>query len=614
MQEPKKLLAILGKMALKPEVTFDKLFPKLYNVELWLLAYQSIAPKKGNMTAGVDGKTIDGAGLELINTLIFELRTARYKPKAARRTYIPKANGKQRPLGILSFRDKLVQTVVKLLLEAIYEPLFSKASHGFRPNRSCHTALREIKRTNGIRWWVEGDIRDYFNQINHPTLIRILSKRVKDQRFLHLIEQFLKAGYLEDWQYHRTYSGVAQGGNLSPLLANIYLNELDQEVAIKAEEFNRGKVRKTNPKYQHQTQIVSAEKKLARQNGNWTKYKQQYQKLLSINPQLGQDPDYRRLYYTRFADDTLFGLTGSRAEAVELKAWLSNYLKTELGLELSEEKTRITHATKRVRFLGYDIKRWKGNHILRYRTRYGPRTQRTGNYHLTLLMPRDKTIAFAKKYGNTASWQGKHRGELINLSELEILKVYNAEIRGFLNYYSLADNLSDGASKLLWITTGSFFRTIAGKRRSTLNRVAKSLRIGRNKYAVTLEGAGKAKRQYELVCSSRQLKKDELDYTQLDLIANTYKYRTRTELGKRLLAEECEWCGSRERKVEVHHIRKLANLKGKSWWERQMIERKRTTMVLCVECHDELHAGKLGMDKRDKNREKTGKPRYIETV
>ncbi len=526
MQEPKKLLAILGKMALKPEVSFDKLFQKLYNVELWLLAYQTIAPKKGNLTAGIDGKTIDGAGLELICTLIEELKTARYKPRPARRTYIPKANGKQRPLGILSCRDKLVQTVVKFLLEAIYEPLFSKASHGFRPNRSCHTALREVKRTNGIRFWVEGDIRDYFNQINHTTLLRILAKRISDPRFLHLISQFLKAGYLEDWQYHRTYSGVAQGGNLSPVMANIYLNELDQAVAAKVKEFNRGRVRQPNPDYQHQLQTVSTARKQARQSGNWHNYKQQYQKLLSINPQLGQDPGYRRLFYLRFADDTLFGIIGSRAEAVELKAWLSNYLKTELSLELSEEKTWITHASKRVRFLGYDIKRWVGNHILRYRTRYGLRTQRTGNYHLTLLMPRDKTIAFAKKYGDITKWPGKHRGELINLSELEILKVYNSEVRGFLNYYSLADNLSDGASKLLWLTTSSFFRTLAGKRRSSLGQVAKSLRIGRNQYAITLKEVGKAAKQYELVCSTRQLKKDVVDYALPDLIPNTFKYRS----------------------------------------------------------------------------------------
>jgi len=164
VQEPNTLLAILSKMAQKPEVQFDKLFQKLYNVELWLLAYQSIAPIPGNMTAGVDGKTIDGAGLKLIDGLIADLKASRYRPCSVRRVYIPKPNGKLRPLGIPSFRDKLLQTVLKLILEAIYEPTFAESSHGFRPERSCHTALEQIKsKMTGTRWWVEGDIKGFFD-------------------------------------------------------------------------------------------------------------------------------------------------------------------------------------------------------------------------------------------------------------------------------------------------------------------------------------------------------------------------------------------------------------------------------------------------------------------
>src|SRR2546423_13934582 len=164
VQDPNTLLAILRTMAQKPEVTFDKLFQKLYNVELWLLAYQCIAPKAGNMTTGIDGKTIDGAGLGLIQDAIADLKASRYKPLPVRRVYIPKPNGKHRPLGIPSFRDKLLGTVLKLILEAIYEPTFSKHSHGFRPDKSCHTALVAVKREmQGVRWWVEGDIKGCFD-------------------------------------------------------------------------------------------------------------------------------------------------------------------------------------------------------------------------------------------------------------------------------------------------------------------------------------------------------------------------------------------------------------------------------------------------------------------
>jgi group II intron reverse transcriptase/maturase len=216
VQDPNVLLTTLSRMAQKPEVKFDKLFQKLYNTDLWLMAYESIAPTPGNMTKGTDDRTVDGMGMERICAVITDLKASRYKPTPVRRTYIKKANGKMRPIGIPSFEDKLLQTVVKLILEAIYEPTFSDHSHGFRPGRSCHTALEQVKRMTGTRWWVEGDIKACFDSLDHETLLSILRQRITDKRFLHLIEQFLRAGYVEDWQYHDTYSGTPQGGNISP--------------------------------------------------------------------------------------------------------------------------------------------------------------------------------------------------------------------------------------------------------------------------------------------------------------------------------------------------------------------------------------------------------------
>ena len=402
-------------MAQKPGVQFDKLFQKLYNIDLWLLAYQSIAPKPGNMTAGVDGKTIDGAGLKLITDLIADLKASRYTPHPVRRTYIPKANGKLRPLGIPSFQEKLLQTVVKLILEAIYEPTFSNMSHGFRPQRSCHTALEQIKHEMyGVRWWVEGDIKGFFDNVSHDTLITILSKRITDKRFLHLIGQFLKAGYVEDWRYHQTYSGVPQGGNLSPLLANIYLNELDQIMAKKIAEFNQGADRKRTNEYQQISAKVARAKKKARKTGDWTRYKALRKDMLKTQAKDPQDPDYRRLHFVRYADDWLAGVIGSKADAEELKRWIETYLREELQLELSAEKTLITNSKQRVRFLGYDIKRWAGERIYRFRTTKGQViTKRTGTYQLRFLMPRDKTMAFAKEYGDTSNWHGQHRNSLL---------------------------------------------------------------------------------------------------------------------------------------------------------------------------------------------------------
>jgi len=597
-------------MAQKPHIQFDNLFSKLYNVELWLVAYQSIAPNPGNMTAGVDGKTIDGAGLKLIDDLIADLKASRYKPYPARRVYIPKANGRQRPLGIPSFRDKLLQTVIKLILEAIYEPTFSNTSHGFRPNRSCHTALEAAKNMPGTRWWVEGDIKGYFDTVNHETLLKIMNKRITDKRFLHLVGQFLKAGYVEDWRYHQTYTGTPQGGNLSPILSNIYLNELDQMVAAKAAEWNKGKTRKVNKEYHRVNVAVSKAKKEARQTGNWEKYKVLQKRMLSLQPAEPQDPNYRRLTFVRYADDWLVGVIGSKANAIELKAWLEEYLRNELQLELSAEKTLITNSKQRVRFLGYDIQRNNEKRIYRYRTTRGIRTQRTSSHKMRLLMPRDKTIAFSKTYGDTSKWKGKHRNHLVRFSELEILMTYNAEVRGFLGYYSLADNLTDVAGKVLRITTGSFMRTLAKKRQSTFRKVSRSMKRGPRLYVYSLKQEGKPAKEYELVASTRQLIKGTVNYRHPDLIPVTWKYKSRTELGQRLLAQECEWCGTQKGQIEVHHIRKLKDVKGKLVWERQMIERRRKTMVLCMTCHDELHAGKLS-EKTKKLRE-NGRAGYAE--
>ena len=384
---------------------------------------------------------------------------------------------------------------------------------------------------------------------------------------------------------------------ISPLLANIYLNELDQAIITKMATFNKGKARKESREYRRISRKVDAAKKQARRTGEWTAYKALRTIKLQTLSGEPQDPEYRRLFYARYADDFLCAVIGTKAEAEELKAWLEDYLREELHLELSAEKTLITHASQRVRFLGYDITRWKRSRIRRIHTKQGPITRRRG-YQLRLLMPQDKIAGFAKKYGDISNWHGKHRNDLLNLSEVEILLIYNAEVRGFLGYYALADNLTKEAHRILWLTTGSFFRTIAAKRQSTVKKVTRSLKSGPRSYRMTIKPEGKPERRYELLASTRQLKKGTLTHQHLDLMPTTMKYKSRTELGKRLCANQCEWCGTREGMMEVHHVRKLGNLSGKAPWERQMMQRQRKTMVLCVQCHDELHAGRLLASKR----------------
>lgn len=244
MRNPINLLSSLQQHSNDRSYTYERLYRNLYNRDLFLLAYQNIYAAPGNMTPGTDGNTIDAMSLNRIDGIIARLKDESYQPQPSRRTYIPKKNGKMRPLGIPSFDDKLVQECVRLMLEAIYEGSFAKTSHGFRPKHSCHTALDQVQKSFiGVKWFVEGDIKGFFDNINHDVMVNILSERIKDERFQRLVRKFLKAGYLEEWRYHNTYSGTPQGGIISPILANIYLDKLDRFMERVKEDFDCGKKR-----------------------------------------------------------------------------------------------------------------------------------------------------------------------------------------------------------------------------------------------------------------------------------------------------------------------------------------------------------------------------------
>ena len=259
MRNPENVLNSLQEHSAQSGYVYDRLYRNLFNREFFLQAYQNIYASQGNMTAGTDGKTIDAMSLERVDRLIAALKDESYQPKPSRRTYIPKKNGKLRPLGIPSIDDKLVQEVVRMLLESIYENSFEDTSHGFRPNKSCHTALRMIQnRFTRCKWFVEGDIKGFFDNIDHNVMIGILRKRIKDERFLRLIRKFLNAGYMEDNQVHQSYSGTPQGGIISPILANIYLDQFDKYMAEFKKRFDRGNKRAVNVEYRKLSDMTEA--------------------------------------------------------------------------------------------------------------------------------------------------------------------------------------------------------------------------------------------------------------------------------------------------------------------------------------------------------------------
>ena len=363
MRNSENVLNSLAGHSQDPNYKFERLYRLMYNENLYALAYQNIAPNKGNCTKGADGQSIDGMSMKRIYNLIDRLKDESYRPYPAKRVYIPKKNGKKRPIGIPAFDDKLVQEVIKMVLEAIYEGHFEKCSHGFRPHRSCHTALASISEGfDGTRWFIEGDIKGFFDSIDHDVMIRILGERIKDERFLRLIRKFLKAGYLEQWKYHKTYCGTPQGGVLSPILANIYLDKLDKYMVEYITSFNIGKARKRNPEYKR---IGSRKDKRVKKLKNERdrqkiaalrmEIKKLHREMQQHPATLDMDRDFKRMRYVRYADDFLIGVIGSKEDCVKAKEDIKNFLRDKLKLELSDEKTLITNGHDKAKFLGYEI-------------------------------------------------------------------------------------------------------------------------------------------------------------------------------------------------------------------------------------------------------------------
>lgn len=592
----------------------------LYHKDLWIKAYAKLYPNAGNLTKGTAEETIDGFSLQKIDELIEQLKEGKFRFSPVRRVYIPKSNGKKRPLGVPNFKDKLVQEVMRMILEQVYEPIFSSHSHGFRTNYSCHTALSEIKNTwKGLTWCIEGDIKGFFDNINHETLLNLIARKIDDRRFLLLIHNALSCGVMEDWRFEKTFSGTPQGGIISPLFANIYLNELDLFMEEQINIFERGKFRERNSEWKSiRSRIYTLQRKIKRldeRHGHkeWlerSEYVQEIQALkskqLTISAVDPMDKNYRRMKYVRYADDFVIGIAGSKQEAKEIKKVVKDFLNERLQLELSEEKTVITHLENGVPFLGYEFRLWKQQKVTRvqYKNLSHPMKKRTLSGAIKLVVPQSKIHAFAIKngYGNLDDFKITHRKSLINNSELEVLMTYNAELRGIANYYKLANNYHH-LDKLFYLAESSFIKTIANKRRSTSRKVATSMRKHQQGRICLVRQKSEGEQVLHAFVKLKDMPKTKgairVDEDDIDRIPNTLKYSGRSEFEKRLLANKCEACGKTEGQMEVHHIRKLKDLKKKKnlkYLDRIMIERNRKTIVLCYDCHHKHHEKQIPIE------------------
>lgn len=600
MQNAKTILSILNEKSVRnKQFVFDRLYRNMFNFNFFMDAYQKMYAKPGNMTPGTDGKTIDGFKKNKVENLITKLRNEQYYPTPVRRTYIPKKNGKKRPLGIPSFEDKLVQEVVRKMLEAIYEPLFLDTSHGFRPNRSCQTALFKIKSTcRGTKWVVEGDITGCFDNVDHDILLKILSRKISDGRLLELIRRFLKAGYFEFNQVKNTLSGVPQGGIISPILSNIYLHEFDLYMEEMANKLSKGKRKKPNPTYDR----LASKRTRRLQKGQFDEANELLQKMRQLPSQDQMDEDYLRVKYVRYADDFVICIDGGKELAEQIKHDVSQFLQNTLRLELNADKTLITNLkNERVRFLGYEISKSHDNTIIKKNTE-GVK-KRSVNETIQLLVPTEainkKLQPFMEK-GKSASFRVR-----VGLPILDMINEYNAEIRGLYEYYSLATDVAMKIGRFKHYHYLSLVKTIAHKEKSSCRKV-------RAKYGIDVPrkvGTGTRKVvgvKYQIKTGERTMTyfNDSLKMIKEPNTKLSDKYSpiigTGSQLINRLNANVCELCGKQEGEFEIHHVRKLKDIKDKYKkrgkaipnWVLVMSKIRRKTLIVCECCHRNIHSGK----------------------
>lgn len=526
-----------------PDHQFDHLYRLICREEWIRTAIKAVLSNQGSRTAGVDGMTkktlaTETAQAELVREIQAELKSKQFRPMPVRRVYIPKANGKQRPLGIPTLKDRTVQMLLKMVLEPIYESDFLNCSNGFRPQRrtqDCIALLDSyINRRNKYYWVIEGDIKAAFDSIHHQILLKLMAKRIADQRLLKVIERFLKAGIMENCLVKRTDIGTPQGGICSPLLANIYLHQLDIYWWNKYGNLNR----------------KEKERRRLRHQGNCA--------------------------LIRYADDFLLLTNGSKAEAMRLKNEFKTFLEEELKLELSQEKTQITHVNEGFDFLGFHVQRYVSAHD-RPKVLVTPAQENQKKLKLKI-----KEMTKRKQFQDSP---------LLKISAL------NAVLRGWINYYRHS-NVKGIAKDLDFWVNQRLFTWLAKRHKLPPRRIIEMYKLRENgrRYNLGIRNGEKYLFLYrlsDLPITKYRSRSPENPYIQGEWsmgmtltdfplpeqvwVGNAENSQWR-ELKETIIAErgaKCEICGSTE-KLDLHHI-KARKCRGKDVVE--------NLQLLCRKCH-----------------------------
>ena len=603
MQNPEVVLNILNQRSIQ-NYNIENIYHYLYNPEWYLLAYNKLYKNNGAMAKAETGNNVDAMSMKRIENIIEKIRYERYQWHKSKVVEIPKKDGKKRKLSVSEWDDKLVQEVISMILTSIYEPKFSESSHGFRPNRGCHTALAYLRQhSKACEWFIEGDISKCFDSMNHEILLNILRKTIKDNRFINLIQKMLKAGkFGKDFIYGKTYSGIPQGGVLSPLLANIYLNELDQYIKkVLSDRYNKLDQRPKSKEYENLNQtILRRTRKYKKEKSpelleEIKALKKQRSKLKSkMNI---EDCDYRRLSYVRYADDWIMSFTGTFEEAKIIREEIKQYLKDNLNLELNIDKTKITKSTNiknPAKFLGYNIIVQESNEKIT-KDKNGRKVRSIGG-EIAFLIPDEVITEKKKKYMKFGHIT--HMNSRIFENDFDIVSMFQAEFRGIVQYYKFARN-QDRLNYLKWIIETSMLKTLAAKHKCTVMNIV-------NKYKSTITIDGTTYKTIEVAIKSNNGKVYKAHFGGIPLvrkiacdanvinddIVNIITSKHRSTLSERLLNSACAICGSTEN-IEMHHINKMKNIKGnKSEWTIKMMAMNRKTIPLCHKCHSNITYGK----------------------
>ena len=475
------------------------LYRLLYKEDLYITAYENIKGNKGALTSGTDNQTLDGFGVETISNIIEKMRKGTYQFKPARRIYIPKPGRKEkRPLGIPSSEDKIVQEILRMILETIFEPIFLPNSHGFRPNRSPHTALREVSiNFSGTIWVIEGDIKGAYDNVDHKVLLNAIRTKISDERFISLIKKSLKAGYLEFRKpFIEPLFGTPQGSIISPLLFNIYMHGFDKFVEQEIIELEKGNVnKKQRSEYaKFQKEIEKTEKAFPSDKTD-PLYKKLLNKIKRLKKKRTQIQVFEsssipiRVRYNRYADDWVIGIAGPKTVALNLKDKIGKYLFEQLHLELSPDKTKVTNIRSEVfLYLGYHMKIATNRKINKSTTPTGKFTYRRTTGHLLKLMVPVQRVINRLKVKGMSNGEGNptSMGAWTVQEDWHIVNAYNALIRGLMNYYSMTD-YPNAMRRVYYILRMSCAKTLS--HRHKMGSVAKALtKYGKNLTVQTPKG------------------------------------------------------------------------------------------------------------------------------